>query len=189
MATNQVLLAVDDEVFGLAIADFVVKHRWPDETTFTVMHVINPAEAAATLPGSQVEQEAKRLVKQVADRLRLALADVKVEEVVSFGRAKETIVDLAKKSNARLILMGSHGRHGISGFLIGSVSQSVASHAPCSVAVVRPVVTKTPGDDHIIDWRGTEKAKQKLPGTLLGPMKVLLAVEDEKFGQTIVDFI
>src|SRR4030095_16994287 len=151
MAASEVLLAVDDEVFVLAMVDFVVKHRWPDGTTFTVMHAINPAIAVANWPSDQIEQEANRLVRQIADRLRLAIADVKVEEVVAFGRPKEAIIDLANKLKARLILMGSHGRHGMSRFLIGSVSQSVASHTPCSVAIVRPVRAKTPGVDQKID--------------------------------------
>ena len=38
---------------------------------------------------------------------------------------------------ADLIVMGSHGRRGLKRFLIGSVSESVAMHAGCSVEIVR----------------------------------------------------
>lgn len=187
MAAGNVLIAVDDEAFGLAMVDFIGKHRWSEGTVFTVMHAIDPAEAAARWPSEQVEAEANNLVKQIADRLRSALADVQVEEVVSFGRAKECILDLAARTKAGLIVMGSHGRHGISRFVMGSVSQAVAAHAPCSVAIVKVGPPRAPGTDLNIDWRGTAAAQ--FHSISQAPMKVLLAVEDDKFGQIIVDFI
>jgi nucleotide-binding universal stress UspA family protein len=53
------------------------------------------------------------------------------------GRPKEAIVDTAEQWPADLIVMGSHGRHGVGRFLLGSVSLSVLSQAPCSVAIVK----------------------------------------------------
>jgi nucleotide-binding universal stress UspA family protein len=47
------------------------------------------------------------------------------------------IVDRAAEWHADLIVLGSHGRHGLDRFLIGSVSEYVARHAPCSVEIVR----------------------------------------------------
>ena len=43
----------------------------------------------------------------------------------------------AEKFDADLIVVGSHGHGGIGRFLLGSVSQSVALHAACSVLIVR----------------------------------------------------
>jgi nucleotide-binding universal stress UspA family protein len=50
---------------------------------------------------------------------------------------KELILEEAHKWGADLIVVGSHGRHGLSRFLLGSVSEAVASHASCSVEIVR----------------------------------------------------
>ena len=47
------------------------------------------------------------------------------------------IVDEAKDWPADLIVVGSHGYSGVKRWLLGSVAQSVVSHAPCSVEVVR----------------------------------------------------
>jgi nucleotide-binding universal stress UspA family protein len=56
---------------------------------------------------------------------------------VVVGRPAETINETAKKRGADLIALGSHGYRGFTRFLLGSISYAVASHAPCSVEVVR----------------------------------------------------
>jgi nucleotide-binding universal stress UspA family protein len=53
------------------------------------------------------------------------------------GHAEEVIINTAKEWGAELIVLGSHGHSGFRRFLLGSVSQAIASHAPCSVEIVR----------------------------------------------------
>ena len=52
------------------------------------------------------------------------------------GRSYATIVEQARRSGAGLIVMGSHGRHGLSRALLGSVAEKVVEHAPCPVLIV-----------------------------------------------------
>ena len=47
------------------------------------------------------------------------------------------IVEEAERWGADLILVGSHGYGSVKRFMLGSVSQAVATHAPCSVEIVR----------------------------------------------------
>jgi nucleotide-binding universal stress UspA family protein len=54
---------------------------------------------------------------------------------------KELILEEAHKWGADLIVVGSHGRRGINRFLLGSVSEAVASHAHCSVEIIRRSAT------------------------------------------------
>ena len=54
-----------------------------------------------------------------------------------FGRAADEIVLQAKEDKVDLLVMGSHGRSGLSHLLVGSVAESVVRHAPCPVLVVR----------------------------------------------------
>ena len=56
---------------------------------------------------------------------------------VRFGRAADEIVIQAKEDKVDLVVMGSHGRSGLSHLLVGSVAESVVRHAPCPVLVVR----------------------------------------------------
>ena len=56
---------------------------------------------------------------------------------VLIGGPFQTIVDLVPTSGVDLIVMGTHGRTGITHLLIGSVAERVIRHAPCPVLVVR----------------------------------------------------
>jgi nucleotide-binding universal stress UspA family protein len=58
-------------------------------------------------------------------------------EVLS-GSPESAIVERAEETGADLIVVGSHGYRAWERLLIGSVSDSVVHHAPCSVLVVRP---------------------------------------------------
>ncbi len=66
-------------------------------------------------------------------------AGLKTSESVSVlvATPKEVILDEANQWGADLIVLGSHGHRGITRFLLGSVSEAVATHARCSVDVIR----------------------------------------------------
>lgn len=53
------------------------------------------------------------------------------------GRTAATLVKRSRE--AALVVVGSHGAGGLTGFLLGSVSRQVATHAKCPTVVVRPV--------------------------------------------------
>jgi len=53
------------------------------------------------------------------------------------GPPRVVILDEAESWGADLIVVGSHGYRAWERFLLGSVSQSIVSHAECSVEVVR----------------------------------------------------
>ena len=63
--------------------------------------------------------------------------NVVITTEVLFGTPESKIVQTAEKMNADLIIVGSHGYNTWERLLLGSVSDSVVHHAPCSVLVVR----------------------------------------------------
>lgn len=65
-----------------------------------------------------------------------AAAGVTAEITQAAGDPASTICAIAKSTNADLILVGSHRRRGLGELLLGSVSNHVMHHAPCSVMVV-----------------------------------------------------
>lgn len=82
--------------------------------------------------------QAQRFTSEASTFLRKKLngAKPKVSELVLNGVPAQQIVEEAKEWKADLIIMGSHGR-GFWGRMLGSVSDGVVHHAPCSVLVVR----------------------------------------------------
>lgn len=55
-----------------------------------------------------------------------------------YGRPGPAICKVAKEMHADLIVVGSRGRKGLSEMILGSVSNYIMHHAPCSVMVIHP---------------------------------------------------
>jgi nucleotide-binding universal stress UspA family protein len=84
---------------------------------------------------SQVEDEQQRLLAECLAGWQEKYPDVVVERVVVRDRPVHSLVRAAR--HARPLVVGSHGRGGFAGMLLGSTSQALAHRAPCPVAVVR----------------------------------------------------
>lgn len=78
--------------------------------------------------------------EQMTARLKQVLPDdpqIRVAHELLRGDPASEIVRLADEAKADLIVMGTHGRRGITRFLMGSVAEGVMRHAPCPVLTVR----------------------------------------------------
>ncbi|CAN5640183.1 universal stress protein [soil metagenome] len=148
-----ILIAVDSVEFNKVIAEFVNSHDWSSETNFRIVHVIEPAllneSEIAFLPflNDLVENEkitSTQLVSDMAKRIDTAnVNSAHVSTEVVEGHASDLIVQLAREWQADMLLVGSHGRKGMTRFVLGSVSSSVVALSPCSVVVLRlPITSK-----------------------------------------------
>jgi len=74
-----------------------------------------------------------------AEQIKKSLSDsnLSVETEVKLGAPARVIIDEAKDWNADLIVVGSHGRGFWGRLTIGSVSDAIVHHAPCSVLIAR----------------------------------------------------
>ena len=66
------------------------------------------------------------------------MAGVNAEFIHTSGSPGRTICEVARNQDIDLIVIGSHGRAGLKELFLGSVSNYVMHHAPCSVLVVHP---------------------------------------------------
>jgi nucleotide-binding universal stress UspA family protein len=80
-------------------------------------------------------QSADAIVAAATDQAQAAAPAVRVRADSRIGRPVPQLLDRA--AGAELVVLGSRGRGGFASLLLGSVSQHVATHAPCSAAVVR----------------------------------------------------
>jgi nucleotide-binding universal stress UspA family protein len=71
------------------------------------------------------------------------------EVMLRTGDARDVINQTAKELHADLIVMGTHGRRGVSRALLGSVTETVVRTAPCPVLTVRAHTTVHPGRDEV----------------------------------------
>lgn len=94
-------------------------------------------------------------------------ANARVETVIMEGHPGITIVEEAKNRNVDLIVVGAQGHSFFERAILGSVSDFVATHASCSVLVVRPDgLTKegSPKLDICIAYDDSEASKYSLTG-------------------------
>ena len=91
------------------------------------------------LEASDLEKEVRRMQDTVVDEV-LAEDDidssVTVTRTVRRGRAADTLIVAGE--SAAMLVVGSRGRGGFRGLLLGSVSQQIVHHAACPVVIVRP---------------------------------------------------
>ena len=107
-------------------------------------------------------RDCKAYLEAIAAPLREQGRDV--DTLVTFGNPAEQILALA--AAADLVVMGSHGHGGVKRFVLGSVADEVARHAPVPVMVVRgglgsPMVTRV--TRIIVPLDGSELAEQAVP--------------------------
>ncbi len=94
-----------------------------------------------------VRQQAQAIVDRGVEELKSNLDDAVVVTGKSIpGPPRAVILDEAESWGSDLIVVGSHGYRAWERFLLGSVSQSVVSHAKCSVEVVRCRSTNSPAN-------------------------------------------
>jgi nucleotide-binding universal stress UspA family protein len=138
----KILMAVDDSRTLEDRLQAVLSRSSAEETEVLVLHILQPLTPpppqmdAAYVPELAGEKAAAQtLVERIAEELRRG--GLKAYTRVEVGDAQSGILDCAEEWGADLIVLGSHGQNSIQRLLLGSVSEYVATHAKCSVEIVR----------------------------------------------------
>lgn len=114
------------------VALHVIDQRWEDQTRVTFAEL---GQDLTQKIRKGYEEEARRILHEAADAARKA--GVPVETRTLTGIPFEEIVRLGEELSVDLIIMGTHGRTGMSHLLLGSVAERVVRKAPCPVLTVR----------------------------------------------------
>ena len=135
----RLLLATDGSKFSQAATKAIISQYQPQGTEIKVLNVVDLPLLIPTLYAAEFREESLKEGEQVVQQAgaRLAKAGYKVQTGVEEGDPRSKIVEDAALWKADVVILGSHGRKGIDRFLMGSVSDDVARHAPCSVQIVR----------------------------------------------------
>ena len=145
----KILLAVDGSPCSDAAVEEIARRPWPEKSFVKVLTAFElpapPTPEAWALPLTYFDdmdvalrQQAQAVVDSAIQTLKPRLEKtISLDGAVVPGSPRVVILDEAEEWGADLIVVGSHGYRAWQRFLLGSVSQSVVSHAKCSVEVVR----------------------------------------------------
>ena len=121
-------LAFAVEAAVLRSVPLVAVHAWRDVLVDTTM--------APLVDWDAVESDEREVLAERLAGIRTTYPDLVVRRLVVRDRPARALVDESR--SAQLVVVGSRGRGGVQGLLLGSVSQQLLHHAHCPVAVVRP---------------------------------------------------
>jgi nucleotide-binding universal stress UspA family protein len=149
----KILLATDGSEGSQAAVKSLAARPWPSGSAVRIISAVqllvpenqmSAASLSSVYPASLLEDvmnEARgRAQEAAADARKILLASglkLSQSETMPIGDPPITILNQATEWGADLIVLGSHGWRGIDRMLMGSVSESVALHAHCSVEVIR----------------------------------------------------
>lgn len=144
----KVVLAIDDSPYSDHVIEAVCRRHWPADVQFKIVSVIEPLElhngieAEFVSEMSKITERRKHYFEQrceaARERLMAGIGDAQVHFEVRKGNVRDEILEAATEWEADRILVGARGRSICPSRVLGSVSNAVASHAHCSVEIVRP---------------------------------------------------
>jgi nucleotide-binding universal stress UspA family protein len=141
--SKRVLLPID-EVGHAQLACELALDLFPDATV-VLLHVIDPAEASfsaeaavPSIPDGWYQKQKERAEHQFDEITEMTDEHgVQTERVIEVGKPAQTIVDTVEEQDIDHVVMGSHGRSGVSRLLLGSVAETVVRRSPAPVTVAR----------------------------------------------------
>ena len=143
---RRILYATDFSKASARALDEAVNLAKQNHAELLVVHVIEPVgqyAAGEDFGGAELymkieeaaEQDAQRSMQKLMRKLQQAR--VKAKSLLLKGLAYEQIVKTARSRKANIIVIGTHGRTGLSKLFMGSVAGRVVSLASCPVLTVR----------------------------------------------------
>lgn len=146
----KILLAVDGSTYGDDAVKEVASRPWPKGSEVRLISVVEPPppptpetwglamESYLSEMNEWARKHARTAVEEAAKILRAGMEKkLPITTAVLMGSPRLAILDESEAWRADLIVVGSHGYGFWQRVVLGSVSQGVASHAKCSVEIVR----------------------------------------------------
>jgi nucleotide-binding universal stress UspA family protein len=149
---TKVLVATDGSECSAKAVAFVANCTWMQDVQVRVLSVVQllaldlPSASMSFLPPvpevteavcRESRARAGKAVDSACQTLKKTGRKLCACNPTPEGDPRGIILDEAKLWGADMIVLGSHGRHGVERLLMGSVAEGVASHATCSITVVR----------------------------------------------------
>lgn len=136
--TGRVVVGVDGSDLSTVAISFAFQAAMRRGAGVTAVHAWDApgsVDPSLTTAVDKIEEVERRLLVESLQAERQRYPDVDVQSKLVNAHPGHALV--AESAEAELVVVGSRGRGGFKGMLLGSVSQAVVQHADCPVAVVR----------------------------------------------------
>ncbi len=161
---KKILVAVENNQIGNLVFDEALALAKATNASLMLVHVMSPYSDRSVNPISMdpysfypaMHSEALTQTLKQWDGLKQESIDflnflcrsaadegVTVEFTQNFGDPGRIICEMARNWQAEVIILGRRGRVGLSEFFLGSVSNYVLHHAPCSVLAIQGAIAQT----------------------------------------------
>ncbi len=145
LKVETIVCPVDFSEFSNKAYDYAYSLAKHYNAKLLVEHVVQPLQVAypyCTFPEAMLQDSWYKLKDEAEERLRGLVSaharnGLEPKCFVREGYAWECILDFAEQRSADLIVMGTHGRHGLDRLNMGSVTERVVRKARCPVLAVR----------------------------------------------------
>ncbi|MCR4290814.1 MAG: universal stress protein [Candidatus Scalindua sp.] len=139
---KKILCPIDHSDCSKEALKYAVSFAMKEEAKLFLLHIIDirsfNEELDAISKPIPDEETFEQLRAKLLDCIPEAIRDdMDVEAIVIQGIPFAEIISIAKEKGIDMIVIGSHGRTGISHMMLGSVSEKVVRKAPCPVLTVR----------------------------------------------------
>lgn len=131
--TSERAVAFAFEAAAVRRAPLLAVHSWNDNFAF---EVAGTAEVGPQVSLADLEEYERASLSERLAGWRDKYPDVVLQEAIVRGRPTENLLRLSE--NAQLMVVGSRGRSGFVGAVLGSTSHALITHALCPVVVVKP---------------------------------------------------
>ena len=140
LTLKNILVLIDFSDTSRKALQYAVPFAKQFEAKITLLHVVDlpmyPQEFGYLLVDESQAFDGQK--KSLADlAARTIAAELLAQTIVRRGFAWDTVVAVARETQADLIITTTHGYTGIKHVLMGSTAERIVRHAPCSVLVVR----------------------------------------------------
>lgn len=139
---SQILVPIDRSRQSEAALEYALE-SFP-EAEITALHVINPSSywygnTDGYIYADEIDTWLRRQGEEVLERAREMAAEYERDVLteLKMGTPARAINEYAKTHDIDHIVLGSHGRSGVSRALLGSVAETVARRSPVPVTIVR----------------------------------------------------
>lgn len=147
IACENILIATDGSKYSAAAAKEAISIAKRCKSKLIIISAVHSESLSSMSPDTGYTQSQQQAIaKQELQRAEINISavkelavkeDIHAEGLIVEGRPFEAIAQAAKDKNIDLIVVGSHGRTGISKFLMGSVTERIIGHADSAVLVVK----------------------------------------------------